>query len=262
MAIHQRDDGFDGYGAAETVSDRTVDDALMALATALHSMSTTVPHVVRPELEAILRTGIVPDDEVGADLPASRPSRKPRRTLTAVSAFVAMAAASVGGAHAAGVVDVPGLPDRPPAAEEVDAPAGDDGADQAVTRPDDAGKPDQTSNDRAEEVRPDDNDRSDPEGGSPTGPGVDGDDISDRATSGEPKERGRDFGQDVSEDAREGTPGEDRGARNEANDNRPGDDPGKPDAPHGSEKRDAEASEPGTPDVADGTTDGPPSGRP
>ena len=113
--------------------------------------------------------------------------------LEALSAFVATlagkvvlgtaaVAVSVGGAHAAGVVDVPGLPDRAPAT--IDAPTGDDAVDQSGSRPD-------------------------VETGQPAGPGVDGTSVSDRATSGEPQEDGRTFGTSIADEATDGTPAED-----------------------------------------------------
>ncbi len=95
----------------------------------------------------------------------------------------AVAAVSVGGAHAGGVIDVPGLPDRtPPAIEELQ---------------------DQTdAQDQDEEAgaaqAPD----------SLTGPGVDGGAVSERAQElgeGEPGD-GRKFGRQTREGAVSGTP--------------------------------------------------------
>jgi hypothetical protein len=114
--------------------------------------------------------------------------------LEALSAFVATltgkvvlgtaaVAASVGGAHVGGVIDVPGLPDHAPATV-VDAPAVDEAEDQSESRPD-------------------------VQTGQPNDPGVDGSSISERATSGEPQDDGRAFGTSVAEEATEGTPAED-----------------------------------------------------
>jgi hypothetical protein len=93
----------------------------------------------------------------------------------------AAVAASVGGAHAAGVVDVPGLPDR--GTVVVDAPAVDEAADQSGSRPD-------------------------VETGQPADPGVDGSSVSDRATSDEPQDDGKAFGTSVADEATDGTPAE------------------------------------------------------
>jgi hypothetical protein len=107
----------------------------------------------------------------------------------------AVAAASVGAAHSAGVVDVPGLPDTTPA---VESPAVDQPGLNGAT----AGDP--RSGGSASE-RPAGADGN----GAPDEPGVDGDDVSDRATSGEPQDDGSAFGTSVAEDATDGIPAED-----------------------------------------------------
>jgi hypothetical protein len=103
----------------------------------------------------------------------------------------AIAAAGVGAAHSAGVVDVPGLPDNAPAAESpaVDTPASDHAEDSAGGGASDGRGADS---------------------GAPGDPGVDGDEVSDRATSGEPQEDGRGFGTSIAEDATSGTPADSR----------------------------------------------------
>jgi hypothetical protein len=158
----------------------------------------TGPRTVAATLTAIFEAGLTPDAGDGpvdaaiplppaaADRPTQRTSRR-RRMLTALSAFLAtltgkvvlgaaVVAASVGGAHAAGVVDVPGLPDRPSVVE--DAPENQSG------------------------------NRPDVEAGQPESPGVDGDGVSERATDGEPREDGEAFGRSVADEAVEGTPAE------------------------------------------------------
>lgn len=178
--------------------------------------------------------------------------------LNTISAFVATVAGKavlttaavavgVGGVHATGVVDVPGLPDPAPSVD-VDAPAVDD-----VPRQDDHG---QSDTDTAQTDRP----------------GVDGDDISDRAQSGEPQENGREFGGSVADEAREGTPAEDR-PRNQGADSderRPSDPPagGDPDVPSPGEPGNSAGDDsapvsPNAPDAADeDRSDDPPSRRP
>lgn len=158
------------------------------------------PSVVRPELAAIFDHG-QPSRAPGvpaADLPVHL---RRRRMLTALSSALAtltgkvvlgtaVAAASVGVAHSAGVVDVPGLPDTTPAVESPD-----------VTPPGSSVGSSSTGDDARQD-------------GADTGglddPGVDGAEIADRATSGEPQEDGREFGTSVAEDATGGTPAEDR----------------------------------------------------
>jgi hypothetical protein len=162
------------------------------------------PRVVRPDLAAVFEHGL-PGDTTGvatAELPVH--SRR-RSMLTALSSALAtltgkvvlgtaVAAASVGAAHSAGVIDVPGLPDTAPAVESpaVDAP----GLDGTT-----AGDPGGTAPDRPSGA--DGN-------GAPDGSGVDGDDVSDRATSGEPQDDGRAFGTSVADDATDGTAADDR----------------------------------------------------
>src|SRR5919106_152600 len=149
MAANWLNDELDG-DVFELLDDRTVEQllagrldreradlqALASFVTTLRSASGSVPSLVRPELLAIFET--VAAHQV------PRTSRR-RRMLEALSAFVATlagkvvigtaaVAVSVGGAHAAGVVDVPGLPDRAPAT--IDAPTGDDAVDQSGSRPD------------------------------------------------------------------------------------------------------------------------------
>lgn len=156
------------------------------------------PRVVRPELAAIFEHGVPAGGTslLGADLP--KPRR--RRMLTVLSTALttltgkvvlgtAIAAAGVGAAHSAGVVDVPGLPDNAPALERpaVDTPA----SDHAVDSP---------GGDGASDGRGAANDS-----GAPGDPGVDGEEVSDRATSGDPQEDGRGFGTSIAEDATSGT---------------------------------------------------------
>ena len=158
------------------------------------------PRVVRPELTAIFEHGVPAGgtSPLGADLP--KPRR--RRMLTVLSTALttltgkvvlgtAIAAAGVGAAHSAGVVDVPGLPEKAPAVESpaVDTPA----SDHAVDSPGSGG---------ASDSRGAANGSGDP--------GVDGDEVSDRATSGEPQEDGREFGTSIAEDATSGTPADGR----------------------------------------------------
>ncbi|HEX5996914.1 MAG TPA: hypothetical protein VFY84_17365 [Jiangellales bacterium] len=179
---------------------RTENSSEDRLAGLLHQLAQAddlpVPRVVRPELAAIFEHGIPAGGTslLAADLPKSRR----HRMLTTLSAVLttltgkvvlgtAIAAAGVGAAHSAGVVDVPGLPDKAPAVESpaVETPA----SDHAV----DGSGGDGASNGADNGSAPDD-------------PGVDGDEVSDRATSGEPQEDGREFGTDIAEDATEGTP--------------------------------------------------------
>lgn len=213
MATHWSYDDLDGDAIDDLLDDRMVErllagrldreradlQALSSFVDTLREASTTVPAVARPELVAIFQTGLIsgelPPDVAGQ--PTSHGSRR-RRMLETLSAFVATltgkvvlgsaaVAASVGGAHAAGVVDVPGLPDRGSAVVDVpavvDAPVVPDAADPAGSRPD-------------------------ADTGQPADPGVDGSSVSDRATSGEPQEDGRSFGTSVADEATEGTPAE------------------------------------------------------
>jgi hypothetical protein len=160
------------------------------------------PRVVRPELAAIFEHGVPAGGTglLGADLPRTRR----RRMLTALSTALttltgkvvlgtAIAAAGVGAAHSAGVVDVPGLPDNAPA---VESPADTPASDHAV---------DGQGGDGASNGGGAANDS-----GAPGDPGVDGDEVSDRATSGEPQEDGREFGTSIAEDATSGTPADGR----------------------------------------------------
>jgi hypothetical protein len=153
------------------------------------------PRVVRRELAAVFEHGL-PDDASAvpaADLPASSRRRRVLTTLSGVLATVtgkvvlgtAIAAASVGAAHSTGVVDVPGLPDMAPAVESPDVEL-----------------PDQANNDHPE------SDVQSGTTGSPESPGVDGTEVSDRATSGEPQEDGKAFGTSIADEATEGTPAE------------------------------------------------------
>ncbi|HEX6232410.1 MAG TPA: hypothetical protein VFZ63_04720 [Jiangellaceae bacterium] len=162
--------------------------------------------VVRPELADVFEYGL-PGHTTGvatAELPVH--SRR-RSMLTALSSALAtltgkvvlgtaVAAASVGAAHSAGVIDVPGLPDTSPAVESpaVDAP----GLDGTT-----AGDPNPGGTAPDRPAGADGN-------GAPDGSGVDGDDVSDRATSGEPQDDGRAFGTSVAEDATDGTAADDR----------------------------------------------------
>lgn len=146
---------------------------------------------VRMELAEVFASGVNADrgEVPAADTdPTVQPPSRRRTMLTSLSTFVAtltgkivlgtaVAAAGVGSAHAAGAVDVPGLPDRPSVVEE--APP---------DLPDNAGEPD---------------------GGAPDSPGVDGSEVADRATSGEPQEDGQSFGESIADEAVEGTPAED-----------------------------------------------------
>ncbi|HEX6234549.1 MAG TPA: hypothetical protein VFZ63_15590 [Jiangellaceae bacterium] len=211
MATYRRNDELDGHLVGELLDDRAVEQllagrlggeladlqALSSFVVALRSMPMTVPAVVRSELVAVFETGLISGEILPGvtDQPTSRTSRR-QRMLETLSAFVATLtgklvlgtaalAASVGGVHAAGVVDVPGLPDRGSAVVDVpavvDGPA--DAADPAGGRPD-------------------------VETGQPTDPGVDGSSVSDRATSGEPQEDGKAFGTSVADEATDGTPAE------------------------------------------------------
>lgn len=208
MATNRHYNDLDGHMVNEVLDDRTIEQllagrldreradlqALSSFITTLRSASTTAPAVVRPELVAIFETGQAAGEvsPKATHQPISRTSRR-RRMLETLSAFVATltgkvvlgtaaVAASVGGAHAAGVVDVPGLPDR--GTVVVDAPAVDEAADQSGSSPD-------------------------VETGQPADPGVDGDNVSDRATSGEPQDDGKEFGTSVADEATDGTPAED-----------------------------------------------------
>ncbi len=255
------DDTIEQLLAGRPIGERADLQALSSFVDTLRSASTTVPAVVRPELvaifEACLATGEVPS-VAASDQPIPRSPRR-RRMLEALAAFVATlagkvvlgtaaVAAGVGGAHAAGVVDVPGLPDRTPSAV-VDAPAVDDPADQS-----------------------DDHSRPDVETGEPDDPGVDGSTVSDRATSGEPQEDGKAFGSSVADEATEGTPAEDLPANpGDAADDRQPDasdvaDDHKSDTPPADG---ADAAEQHKPDTVDGANpaendrpDGAPTDRP
>jgi hypothetical protein len=207
MATNRRDTKLDGE-LIELLDDHTIEQllvgrldgeradlqALSSFIRTLRSMPTRVPAVVRPELVAIFETGQTAGEVplVAADKPKSQASRR-RRMLETLSAFVATlagkvvlgtaaVAASVGGAHAAGVVDVPGLPDQA-STTVIDAPAVVDTPDQADSSPD-------------------------VETGQPADPGVDGTSVSERATSGEPQEDGKAFGTSVADEATDGTPAE------------------------------------------------------
>lgn len=171
------------------------------LAVLLHQLAQAddlpVPRVVRPELAAIFEHGIPAGGTtlLDADLPKSRRHRMLTVLSTALTTLTgkvvlgtAIAAAGVGAAHSAGVVDVPGLPDKAPAVESPAVETPD--SDHAVDSPGGDGSSNGTAND----------------GSAPGDPGVDGDEVSDRATSGEPQEDGREFGTDIAEDATEGTP--------------------------------------------------------
>lgn len=179
---------------------RTENSSEDRLAGLLHQLAQAddlpVPRVVRPELAAIFEHGIPAGGTtlLDADLPKSRRHRMLATLSTVLTTLTgkvvlgtAIAAAGVGAAHSAGVIDVPGLPDTAPAVESpaVETPA----SDHAV----DGSGGDGASN-----------------GSAPGDPGVDGDEVSDRATSGEPQEDGRDFGTDIAEDATEGTPADGR----------------------------------------------------
>jgi hypothetical protein len=207
MATDRRYDELDGQAADELLDDHVVEQLLAGrlgegwsdlrdlsvFVTAIRSVPTAVPPVVRPELAAIFETEPAPGNgalsPVAADQPIRHTSRR-RRMLEALSGFVATltgkvvlataaVAVSVGAANAAGVVDVPHQPE--PAS---DVPA--------------VNTPDQTDH------------RAEPETGRPDDPGVDGSSISKRATSGEPQEDGRSFGASVADEATDGTPAEDR----------------------------------------------------
>ncbi|NEE04420.1 hypothetical protein [Phytoactinopolyspora halotolerans] len=92
----------------------------------------------------------------------------------------AAVAVGVGGAHAAGVVDVPGLPQAASATAEAQVAAAHD-KDGASAR-------------------------AEAEAEASADHGVDGDEISDRATDGDPVEGGKAFGVDVAEKATGGVP--------------------------------------------------------
>lgn len=213
MVTYRRYDELDGLTADEVLDDRIVEEviagrlvgeradlqALSSFVNALRSMPATMPPVVRPELVTVFETGLSPGDASPAadPVPSSRIPRR-RRMLETLSAFVATlagkvvlgtaaVAASVGGVHAAGVVEVPGLPDRAPAAV-VDVPAAEDAAGEGSERS--GGRPEVAT------------------GQQPDSPGVDGSTISERATSGEPQEDGKAFGTSIADEATEGTPAE------------------------------------------------------
>ncbi len=229
MATYRHYDDLESHATDVWLDDHTVElllagrldrgradlQSLSSLIGTLRSMPTRVPAVVRPELHAIFESG----QAAGAVTPV--PARDPnsvsrrRRMLQALSAFVATlagkvvlgsaaVAAGVGGAHAAGVVDVPGLPDQGSAVvdvpAEVDAPADRGGSDTSGSRPDG-------------------------ETGRPADPGVDGSSVSDRATSGEPQEDGKEFGTSVADEATDGTPAEDLANLGDAADERRSDPP-------------------------------------
>lgn len=212
MATSRHYGELDGGMVDELLDDRTIEQllagrpvgeradlqALSSFVDTLRSASTTEPAVVRPELVAVFETGLATDEAplIAANEKPILNTPRRRRMLETLAAFVATltgkvvlgtaaVAAGVGGAHAAGVVDVPGLPDRTPPAV-VDTPAVDDAADQS-----------------------DDHGRPDVEIGESDDPGVDGGTVSDRATSGEPQEDGKAFGSSVADEATEGTPAED-----------------------------------------------------
>ncbi len=154
------------------------------------------PKVVRHELATVFEHGVPNDVSTvpGADLPTYSRRRRMLTTLSGVLATLtgkvvlgtAVAAASVGAAHSAGVVDIPGLPDTAVEAPDVELPdeAGEHGSDSDGDQPGTTGAPDS--------------------------PGVDGSDVADRATSGEPTEDGKEFGTSIADEATEGTPAEDR----------------------------------------------------
>jgi hypothetical protein len=158
--------------------------------------SQPTPRVVRQELAVLVTTGSVPGSvpDAAVSVPANEHLSRRRRMLSLLSTFVAtltgkvvlgtaVAAASVGAAHAVGVVDVPGLPDRAAVVDTtVVDKVGDNGPDGEM-----AGW-----------------------SGEVTSPGVDGSDVSDRATSGEPREDGKAFGTSIADEAVEGTPAEGR----------------------------------------------------
>jgi hypothetical protein len=174
------------------------------------------PKVVRSELATVFEHGVLHDVSTvpAADLPTIRRRKRILTTLSGVLATItgkvvlgtAVAAASVGAAHAAGVVDVPGLPDTTPAVEtpDVEVPAPDEAGNG---RPDSDGGPPGTT-------------------GAPDSPGVDGDEVSDRATNGEPQEDGKEFGTSIADEATEGTPAESKAGG--AKDTAGGADGGKP----------------------------------
>lgn len=155
----------------------------------------------------------IPPDHESPEPSASRQARwKARRALTWLSTVLgtlagklmigaAIAAASVGGAQATGVVDVPGLPDRvhtiDEAGERRRAPATE------ANKPSehhDHSLPQQASesSEKVERAKPAKSEQPDNGGG-----------VSDRADSGNAREDGQAFGQGVAEEASEGTPPED-----------------------------------------------------
>jgi hypothetical protein len=202
MYTHRFPDELDDTTVEDLLSGRLDSEQpglgeLATLVTELRlAASQPTSHMVRQELAALFATGSVPGSVPGAAVavsPNEHPSRR-RRMLSALSTFVAtltgkvvlgtaVAAASVGAAHAVGVVDVPGLPEK---ATVADVPAIDNAGDN---------RPDGETAGKSGEV---------------TSPGVDGSDVSDRATSGEPREDGKAFGTSVAEEAVEGTPAEGR----------------------------------------------------
>jgi hypothetical protein len=181
-------------------------------------VDTHAPAIPSAELTAIFTTGEVPGrPERPRMITPLTPMSVWRRVGARASAVMATVAgkilvgtvavaAGIGGAHSTGAVDVPGLPDRPPPVKE-DAPPVDD-------PPTDGGAEDGQSDDSAEHAdneppleRIDTNAEPDPV----NLPGVDGRTVSDRATSGEPTEDGRDFGQTIADEATDGTPVGERG---------------------------------------------------
>jgi len=125
----------------------------------------------------------------------------------------AIVTASVGGAHAAGVIDVPRLPDRWHAVERANEwDVG--GADQHHGRGGQAPSPSPTAGpagDHDSEREPGGrNARSRDADQAPDiqpGTGVDGDRASERATNGEPRPDGEELGRRTADEARDGTPG-------------------------------------------------------
>ena len=136
-----------------------------------------------------------------------------------VALGTAAAVAGVGGAHAAGVVDVPGLPDRAEGAVageqvEVEEEAEAEEAEDVENDETEGTEPEDAEAD-TDDVATEEEGNGDAENGDAE-PGVDGEEVSDWASNPDehedvpdPRDGGPDFGQHVRDQAIEGTPAED-----------------------------------------------------